>query len=358
MFFNTLCLWPVQITPSPYQGTSEPELLSNTNLAPWFSIPLERNLPHHRLNCRPTKSADRVRASVFLDQSPHFTGEESRKVRWFFPRIFSRVRLRNQPTVSNITSRGLILSANGRITSSQHVWTACLLYPHPALLRADRVCLVLKGLCEAETGKVNGNTPGIRNRGLLTAARMLRALSSRPSPAPSRPTQVALPARKYFFPLAVSYFGALSPARAPPPNIQQFKGYSLSTYGPAGKWLVSNVSQEEATPQHLQPEARLSAKQGRTPGEADTGQTRASLEEHGAQRGRLSETHLFWERLLFSCGNNGYGSAAIMDSEPSRERRGCGTEAVADWLTLEAAWTCVFGWCWRRLVYCKELWPK
>lgn len=85
---------------------------------------------------------------------------------------------------------------------------------------------------------------------------------------------------------------------------------------------------------------------------------RASLEEHRVQRSRLSETHLFTESLLFSCGNNGHGSAAIMDSEPSREQRGCGTEAVADWLTLEAAWTWVFGWYWRRLVYCKELWPK
>lgn len=129
---------------------------------------------------------------------------------------------------------------------------------------------------------MNGNIPGIRNRGLLTAARMLRALSSRPSPAPSRPAQVALPARKYF-PLAVSYFRALSPARAPPPNIKQFKAYSLSTYGPAGKRLVSNVSQEEATPQHLQPEVRLAAKQERTTGEADTGQTRASLEEQSSE---------------------------------------------------------------------------
>ena len=123
-------------------------------LRPWFSTPLGRNLgrfqnlPHHRPKCRPIKSADRVLASVFLDQSPHFTGEDSRKVRWFFPRIFSRVILRNLPTVSNIrTSQGLILSADGKITSSQHVWTACLPYSHPALLHADRVCLVLKGLC-------------------------------------------------------------------------------------------------------------------------------------------------------------------------------------------------------------------
>ena len=44
--------------------------------------------------------------------------------------------------------------------------------------------------------------------------------------------------------------------------------------------------------------------------------------------------HLFRERLLFSCGNDGYTGAAIVDSEPSREQRGRGTEAVADWLTL------------------------
>lgn len=44
--------------------------------------------------------------------------------------------------------------------------------------------------------------------------------------------------------------------------------------------------------------------------------------------------HLFRKRRRFSCGNNGYRSAAIVDSEPSREQRGRGTEAVADWLTL------------------------
>lgn len=27
---------------------------------------------------------------------------------------------------------------------------------------------------------------------------------------------------------------------------------------------------------------------------------------------------------------------------------GAGLKLFADWLPLEAAWTCVFGWCWRR----------
>lgn len=88
-----------------------------------------------------------------------------------------------------------------------------VLSPSPPLCRQGLSCL--EGfVLQAEMGNVKGNIPGIRNRGLLTAAGMLRAFSSRPSPAPSGPAQAALPARKYFFPLAVSYFGALPPTRA------------------------------------------------------------------------------------------------------------------------------------------------
>ena len=203
-----------------YQRKSEQELLSNTNLAPWFSTPLGRNLggfqnlPHHRPKCRPIKSADRVPASVFLDQSPHFTGEDSRKVRWFFPRIFSRwycgicplfqisEHLRDwfyQPMARSLPANMCEQLVFRTLTQPSSVQTGFVL--------SWTVCV---------TGR-DGQGKGQHsrdNRGLLTAAGMLRAFSSRPSPAPSRPAQAALPARKYFFPLAVSYFGALPATRA------------------------------------------------------------------------------------------------------------------------------------------------